>query len=262
VPHPRSATLDAAPHAPCPDDEAALTEAIVGLAAEYGRYGYRRITAMLRTRGWHVNAKRVQRIWRREGLKVPRRQPKRGRLWLADGVRTLFHRVRKSLGERVQGGVQRQAARRAAGPRDFPLAQGSRGSDRAMAIATWQARPLEPVYPLVFFDALRVKIRDEGPGPQQGGAHRARCAGGRHQGDPGAVAGAERGRQFWLRVMNELKNRGVEDVLLAVVDGLKGFPEAILAVFPRRWCRPASCICCGTAWTSSPGRTASRWQPR
>ncbi len=55
------------------------------LAAEYGRYGYRRITAMLRTRGWHVNAKRVQRIWRREGLKVPRRQPKRGRLWLADG---------------------------------------------------------------------------------------------------------------------------------------------------------------------------------
>jgi len=57
------------------DDEAALTEAIVALAAEYGRYGYRRITAMLRTRGWHVNAKRVQRIWRREGLKVPRRQP-------------------------------------------------------------------------------------------------------------------------------------------------------------------------------------------
>ncbi len=55
------------------------------LAAEYGRYGYRRITAMLRTQGWHVNAKRVQRIWRREGLKVPRRQPKRGRLWLADG---------------------------------------------------------------------------------------------------------------------------------------------------------------------------------
>ena len=72
------------------NDEVALTEAVVRLAAEYGRYGYRRITAMLRTQGWHVNAKRVQRIWRREGLKVPRRQPKRGRLWLADGVRTLF----------------------------------------------------------------------------------------------------------------------------------------------------------------------------
>jgi transposase InsO family protein len=67
------------------DDEAALTEAIVALAAEYGRYGYRRIAAMLRTQGWRVNAKRVQRIWRREGLKVPRRQLKRGRLWLSDG---------------------------------------------------------------------------------------------------------------------------------------------------------------------------------
>jgi putative transposase len=67
------------------DDEAALTEAVVSLAAEYGRYGYRRITAMLRASGWRVNAKRVQRIWRREGLKVPGRQPKRGRLWLNDG---------------------------------------------------------------------------------------------------------------------------------------------------------------------------------
>src|SRR4051794_33285339 len=55
------------------------------MAAEYGRYGYRRITAMLRADGWRVNAKRVQRIWRREGLKVPRKQPKRGRLWLTDG---------------------------------------------------------------------------------------------------------------------------------------------------------------------------------
>ncbi len=57
----------------------------MALAAECGRYGYRRITAMLRTKGWRVNAKRVQRIWRREGLKLPRQQPKRGRLWLADG---------------------------------------------------------------------------------------------------------------------------------------------------------------------------------
>jgi transposase InsO family protein len=66
-------------------DAAALTEAVVSLAAEYGRYGYRRITALLRADGWRVNAKRVERIWRREGLKVPRRQPKRGRLWLNDG---------------------------------------------------------------------------------------------------------------------------------------------------------------------------------
>jgi transposase InsO family protein len=67
------------------DDEAALTEAIVRLASEYGRYGYRRITALLRREGWHVNHKRVERIWRREGLKVPVKQPKRGRLWLNDG---------------------------------------------------------------------------------------------------------------------------------------------------------------------------------
>jgi putative transposase len=66
-------------------DEAALTTAIVDLAKQYGRYGYRRITALLRHRGWPVNSKRVQRIWRQEGLKVPARQPKRGRLWLNDG---------------------------------------------------------------------------------------------------------------------------------------------------------------------------------
>jgi transposase InsO family protein len=68
-----------------PDDEEQLTRRIVALAGEYGRYGYRRITALLRAEGIHVNAKRVQRIWRREGLRVPRRQPKRGRLWLNDG---------------------------------------------------------------------------------------------------------------------------------------------------------------------------------
>src|SRR5271167_1476474 len=67
------------------DDEAALTADIIELAKTYGRYGYRRVTALLRHAGWAVNAKRVQRIWRREGLKVPQKQPKRGRLWLNDG---------------------------------------------------------------------------------------------------------------------------------------------------------------------------------
>ena len=67
------------------DDEAALTADITALAKQYGRYGYRRITALLRTAGWLVNKKRVERIWRREGLKVPTKQPKRGRLWLTDG---------------------------------------------------------------------------------------------------------------------------------------------------------------------------------
>jgi putative transposase len=67
------------------DDEAALTSDIIALAEQYGRYGYRRITALLRASGWVVNTKRVERIWRREGLKVPQKQPKRGRLWLNDG---------------------------------------------------------------------------------------------------------------------------------------------------------------------------------
>ena len=68
-----------------PDDEAVLTADIVALAIQYGRYGYRRITAMLRSAGWVVNLKRVERIWRQEGLKVPSKQPKRSRLWLNEG---------------------------------------------------------------------------------------------------------------------------------------------------------------------------------
>jgi putative transposase len=66
-------------------DEAALTARTVALAARFGRYGYRRVTALLQREGWQVNHKRVERIWRQEGLKVPAKQPKRGRLWLADG---------------------------------------------------------------------------------------------------------------------------------------------------------------------------------
>ena len=67
------------------DDETPLTQAVIYLATKYGRYGYRRITALLNNDGWLVNHKRIERIWRREGLKVPQKQPKRGRLWLNDG---------------------------------------------------------------------------------------------------------------------------------------------------------------------------------
>ncbi len=66
-------------------DEAALTDAIINLAERFGRYGYRRITALLNDDIWSVSEGRVYRIWRREGLKVPQKQPKRGRLWLNDG---------------------------------------------------------------------------------------------------------------------------------------------------------------------------------
>ena len=100
-------------------------------------------------------------------------------------------------------------------------------------IAEWQKRPLEAVYPLVFFDALRVKVRDEG-------AVRNKAVyialGVRADGRKeilGLWIEQTEGAKFWLRVMNELKNRGVEDVLIAVVDGLNGFPDAITAVFPQ-----------------------------
>jgi len=66
-------------------DEARLTEDIIALSEEFGRYGYRMVTRMLNNSGWHVNHKRVERIWRQEGLKVPQKQPKKGRLWLNDG---------------------------------------------------------------------------------------------------------------------------------------------------------------------------------
>ena len=67
------------------DDEQALTNDIMALATRFGRYGYRRVTALLRRSGWVVNHKRVERVWRREGVNVSARQPRRGRLWLNDG---------------------------------------------------------------------------------------------------------------------------------------------------------------------------------
>ncbi len=66
-------------------EEENLTVEIIKLATRYSRYGYRRITALLKQQGWKVNHKRIERIWRKEGLKVPKKQPKRGRLWLTDG---------------------------------------------------------------------------------------------------------------------------------------------------------------------------------
>ena len=68
-----------------PDDEPLLVKDMVHFATQYGRYGYRRIIALLEEVGWKVNHKRVERLWRREGLKVPSKQPKRRRLWLNDG---------------------------------------------------------------------------------------------------------------------------------------------------------------------------------
>jgi transposase-like protein len=100
-------------------------------------------------------------------------------------------------------------------------------------VVAWQQRPLDPAYPLVFFDAIRVKIRDEGM-VRSKAIHIA--LGVRADGRKevlGLWIEQNEGAKFWLRVMNELKNRGVDDIMLAVVDGLKGFPDAITAVFPE-----------------------------
>src|SRR6202007_1866266 len=100
-------------------------------------------------------------------------------------------------------------------------------------IGEWQNRPLEPLYPLIFFDAIRIKVRDEGT-VRNKAVYVA--LGVRPDGSKeilGLWIEQSEGAKFWLGVMNELKDPGVEDILIAIVDGLKGFPDAITAVFPQ-----------------------------
>ena len=99
-------------------------------------------------------------------------------------------------------------------------------------VRAWQSRPLESTYAIVYFDALRVKIRDEGLVRNKAVylAIGVQCSG--HKEILGLWIEQTEGAKFWLRVMNDLKARGVQDILIAIVDGLKGFPEAITAVFP------------------------------
>ncbi len=100
-------------------------------------------------------------------------------------------------------------------------------------VREWQNRPLDPVYPVVFFDALRVKIRDEGLVKNKAVyvALAFNAEGGKEV--LGLWIEQTEGAKFWLKVMNELKVRGLNDILIAVVDGLKGFPEAITTVYPQ-----------------------------
>jgi putative transposase len=99
-------------------------------------------------------------------------------------------------------------------------------------VAEWQNRPLDASYPLVFFDALRVKIRDEGFVRNKAVYIALGVMPNGTKDILGLWIEQTEGAKFWLRVMNELKGRGISDILIAVVDGLKGFPEAINAVFP------------------------------
>jgi putative transposase len=107
-------------------------------------------------------------------------------------------------------------------------------------VAAWQGRPLEASYAVIYFDALRVKIRDEGIVRNKAVYLAIGISCGGEKDVLGLWLEQTEGAKFWLRVMNDLKARGVSDVLIAVVDGLKGFPEAITAVFPD--CVVQTCI--------------------
>jgi putative transposase len=100
-------------------------------------------------------------------------------------------------------------------------------------VREWQSRPLETIYPVVFFDALRVKIRDEGMVKNKAVYVVLGITASGEKDVLGLWIEQTEGAKFWLKVMNDLRNRGVADILIAVVDGLKGFAEAINSVFPK-----------------------------
>jgi len=100
-------------------------------------------------------------------------------------------------------------------------------------VAEWQARPLEAMYPIIYFDALRLKIRDEGTVRNKAVYLALGIDASGRKDVLGLWIEQTEGAKFWLKVFNDLRTRGVTDVLIAVVDGLRGFPEAIEAVFPQ-----------------------------
>ena len=100
-------------------------------------------------------------------------------------------------------------------------------------VAAWQSRPLEALYPVMFFDAIRVKVRDQGTVSSKAAYLALGITPDGRKHVLGLWLDANEGAKFWLRIVNELRNRGVKDILIAVVDGLKGFPDAINAAFPQ-----------------------------
>ena len=100
-------------------------------------------------------------------------------------------------------------------------------------VTAWQSRPLDPVYPIVYFDALQVKIRTDGTVANQA-VYLALAINLDGEKELWGLWIAQReGAKFWLGVLNELKNRGIEDLFIACVDGLSGFPQAVEAAFPK-----------------------------
>ena len=125
-----------------------------------------------------------------------------------------------------------------------------RVTDAVLAeVREWQSRALDRTYPIVIFDALRVKIRDADSRTVKNKAVYV-ALGVTREGLRevlGLWIAENEGAKFWLSVMNELKNRGVQDILIAVVDGLRASPRPSPPPSPRPWSRPASCIWCATA---------------
>ncbi len=108
-------------------------------------------------------------------------------------------------------------------------------TDKIVHIATeWQNRPLESIYPIVFFDAIHYKVRDDSKKVTSKAAYTCLAVDINGRKDLlGLWVGESEGANFWLNVLTELKNRGVEDILIACIDGLKGFPDAINSIFPK-----------------------------
>ena len=100
-------------------------------------------------------------------------------------------------------------------------------------VSRWQGRPLDALYALVFFDAIRVKMRDEGTVRNKAVYLAIGVTPDGRKDVLGIWIEQTEGAKIWMRVMSDLKNRGVGDILIAVVDGLKGFPDAINAIFPQ-----------------------------
>jgi putative transposase len=131
-------------------------------------------------------------------------------------------------------------------------------TDAVMAeVGAWQARPLEPMYPVVFFDALRVKIREDAVVRNKAIYLALGVLPDGTRDILGLWIEGTEGAKFWMKVFNDLKTRGVNDILIAVTDGLKGMPEALGAVYPATTLQTCIVHLIRNAWTTRAGRTAS-----
>ena len=128
-------------------------------------------------------------------------------------------------------------------------------------VTAWQTRPLEPLYPVVFFDALRVKIRDEATVRSKAVYLALGVLPDGSRDILGSWIEQTEGAKFWMKVFTE-KTRGCQDILIAVTDGLKAWRMRWGPSFRRRRSRRASCTCSATVATSPIGNSASHWRPR